>query len=502
MNGLNEEYNKYLLLIDEKEKLNSEIKKLIGKNDEESISRLNDLGKKIASVDMELSLYDENLVSIVNDYYGTLKELEKLNEELKLIEKYSKKVVHNNDKVEVLTAENRKKLINREDAQRYKELADKKRNLRRKINEQYRRIKNKETMIKKEEVKEVQKIEKKSVGVSQVFYYDSLSLDEKIVETRKRLERIFQSTKLPNQGKKVLVTFEGKKYYIPEKYKGRYNSTIAELNKLLKEKNKEKNVESVIENKEEITEKKSSIVVTASDSEINTKKTSSIVNEEKTNKILSVYNIDKKVSLELEKIENKLLDKRIIIKTASVKFAKNTISAYNTSKTFVKKVSKKTIKVTKEKLENLKGYLNIKGEILKGIKDGSTLKEAMEKVYGEEKEIHKDYIIVNRTANFNKNICQKVNTTKGNISKVSKKVVDAIKKPFDSLREKMHDDVERKVLEKEISILKQEALKKKEELKRIKIKSESGYIAMGTIIVVGILALGTLIFAIINNMLR
>ena len=206
--------------------------------------------------------------------------------------------------------------------------------------------------------------------------------------------------------------------------------------------------------------------------------------------------------MELEKIENKLLDKRIIIKTASVKFAKNTISAYNTSKTFVKKVSKKTIKVTKEKLENLKGYLNIKSEILKGIKDGSTLKEAMEKVYGEEKEIHKDYIIVNRTANFNKNICQKVNTTKGNISKVSKKVVDAIKKPFDSLREKMHDDVERKVLEKEISILKQEALKKKEELKRIKIKSESGYIAMGTIIVVGILALGTLIFAIINNMLR
>ena len=106
--------------------------------------------------------------------------------------------------------------------------------------------------------------------------------------------------------------------------------------------------------------------------------------------------------------------------------------------------------------------MSTKGEILKTVKEGSTLKESTEKVDGDDKDLHKDYIIVNRIANFNKNICQKVNTTKGNIAKVSKKVVDAIKKPFDSLREKMYNDVKRKDLEKEISILKEEALKKKE----------------------------------------
>lgn len=494
MEGLNEEYNKYLVLNEEKIKLNTEVQKLIGKNDEESIRKLNELGKEISRVEKGLSLYDNEILSVVDNYFKTLKELEKINEEIKLIEKYSKKVVHNNDKKEVLSAENRKKLINKEDVERYNKLADTKRNLRKKIHAEYRKISAKTTMIKKEMItKQAPIIEKMHTGISPVFYYDSLSLDEKIEETRKRIDRIFQSTKMPNQGKKILVTFEGKKYVIPEKYKGRYHSATAELNKLLKEKNKQ----NVVTAKEEI-----AVVVPTITEKQSAEEKVFTEKEEKTNKILSIYNIDKKVSLGLKKVESRLLDGGIVIKTNGVKIARTTISKYNTTKSFVKKTSKKVAEKAVDIYKDLRKYLSVKGEIINNVKSGFKLKESMEEVYGEDKDSYIDYIIVNRTVNFNKNMCQKVNTAKGNIAKVSKKVIDAIKKPFDSLREKMYDDVERKALEEEIRKLKQETKEKKDELKRIKIKSEGGYIVVGTIIVVGIVALGAIIFTVISSILR
>lgn len=526
MEELNEQYNKYLTLTDEKEMLNTEVKKLIGKNDEESIEKLSELGNKIAQVDTQLSMYDNKTLETVKEYFNILKELEKINEEIKLIEKYSKKVTHNNDKTAVLSAENRKKLINKEDAARYQSLADQKRNLRNKVNKIYRTLKDKTTMIK-EESKTVQNTEPLPIRVSPVFYYDSLSLDEKIEETRKRLDRIFQSRYLPNQGKKIIVTYDGKKHTIPEKYKGRFHSTTAELNKLLKEKNKENTIETVekmgLFSKDSMPvevnssvgnnmplficstkEKEETNIVPKStniNEEIEENKEEKETKKEQKHKIISIYNIDKKANLVYQKTASNLLDAGIVLKTAGVNIAKEVIPKYNTAKTFVKKTSKEIAKKTVEIYNEIRKSLSTKGEIISNMKSGSNLQESMEKVYGEEKEEHMDYIIVNRTVNFNKNMCQRVNTVKGNITKVSKKVIDTIKIPFDYLRESMYDDIKRAKLDEEIQKIKQEKLNKKEELKRIKIKSESGYIAMGTLIIVGIVALSAIIFTIVNNIL-
>ena len=54
-------------------------------------------------------------------------------------------------------------------------------------------------------------------------------------------------------------------------------------------------------------------------------------------------------------------------------------------------------------------------------------------VYGEKVDKHLDYRIVNRTAKFKENTCQKINTAKGKIVGTTKAVIDAIKKPFDYL---------------------------------------------------------------------
>ena len=113
-----------------------------------------------------------------------------------------------------------------------------------------------------------------------------------------------------------------------------------------------------------------------------------------------------------------------------------------------------------------------------------------------------EYVIVNRTVRFNDNVCLKINESKGTIAKVSKNVIDKISMLFRSLRESMHSDVKRSELEKKIARVKKEYLDKSNELRRIKIKENSGYVAMGTLIVSGTLLMAILIFTIISNLLK
>lgn len=130
------------------------------------------------------------------------------------------------------------------------------------------------------------------------------------------------------------------------------------------------------------------------------------------------------------------------------------------------------------------------------------IKDTMENTRDDDKEKHLNYRIVNRSVKFNENGCQRINETSGNISKVSKAVVDRIKELFDILKEKTKNDIEGKELEKQIAMVKREILRRKEELKRIKIKSNSGYIAIGSILVITIILLSVTIFTIVGTLLR
>lgn len=526
MENLKAEYNEYLELSNIREQLNNQIKDLIGKNDEESIEKLNKLGNEIGKVDSELSRFDMNLFNKIDSYFSLLKEIEKLNEEIELIEKWSKKITHVNDRSEVISAEGRKKLIDKEYSEKYQDLSNKKKELRKKLLEIYH-ILEKISTIKKNIEKATPKIEPAPANINDVYGYEELSLDDKIKETKERIERIFKTATLPNMGKKILVTYEGQKREIPEIYKGRYYSTIAELNTLLnKKKAAEKietppneikineddldNIDLNLYNLNQIVEKNKIVLqpVEVSFSKIpnlSLRKSyvtiKSKIDVEKIKKIVSIYNIDKKMELFYRKVEVKLLDKGIKIKTNGVKIARGVISKYNTSKAFVRSTSKKVSDYISNKYSNFREYVNKKRGIINNIKSGEKLKSSMENVYGENKEKYLDYRIINRTVNFNKNMCQKINETKGNITNVSKKIIDKLKEPFDKLKESMRNDVQRKELGSEIQRIKQEKLLKKEELKRIKIKSDSGYVAMGTLVVVGIIALSTIIFTIIQNFL-
>ena len=70
------------------------------------------------------------------------------------------------------------------------------------------------------------------------------------------------------------------------------------------------------------------------------------------------------------------------------------------------------------------------------------------------------------------------------------------------LRENMQNDIQRKELEEEIEKVRRENLNKSNELKKIRIKENSGYVAMGILTLLGTLLMAALIFAVIGNLLR
>ena len=58
MNNLLEELNKYLTLTSIRDNLNSELLNLSGKNDQESIKRINEIGANLNQISKSLQNYD------------------------------------------------------------------------------------------------------------------------------------------------------------------------------------------------------------------------------------------------------------------------------------------------------------------------------------------------------------------------------------------------------------------------------------------------------------
>lgn len=232
---LAEEYNNYLELISTKEKLNTELLNLSGKKDPDSVKKINDLGAKLGDINNELSKYDNNLLDKVDAYFKEKKEFDRICKEIKAIEDLSKKSI--GQKEVVNSAEGRKKKIDKELSYEYTLLAEHKRKLRTTFEKKYREIKDISSIVKNIKVEE----NKPSVSQEHTYIlpkittYDDLSNEDKIKETKERLERIFATSLLPNQGKKMIVTYDGQKRTIPRKYQGYFNETIKELRLLQRE---------------------------------------------------------------------------------------------------------------------------------------------------------------------------------------------------------------------------------------------------------------------------
>ena len=216
-----------------------------------------------------------------------------------------------------------------------------------------------------------------------------------------------------------------------------------------------------------------------------------------------VWNIDKYTERAFAQMNNKLYDKKIAIKGKMVNFAEGTIQKYNSAKTFVTSIPKRTKNYISGKYREFTKYFKDKKEIAtKRKEDGYTTKTAMEEVYGDKADKHLDYRIVNRTTKFKEDTCQRVNSATGKIVDTTKSVVDKITKPFRYLRDNMKKDVKRQELQKQIDEIRVSSRVKKDTLTRIKIKDSSGYVGTVAITIMGVIVLAGIIFMGIGSIIN
>lgn len=570
MDNLLEEIKKYEDLKNNNEALNIELVSLLGKNDPDSISRTNEIGSQLNKINTSLQKYDEEKIVKVQGYFETKKEFDRLVGELQTIEKLSKK--SKGEKSETRSSEGRKKYIDNTLLEEYNLLASEKSKLQKRFNSEYKELEGITSLIQgTPEVTENTEMVTTREYELPIRSYEELTPEEKQKELEERLQRIFNSAFLPNQGKKVIVTYDSKKYTIPKIYQGRFNETVRELNTLkkgivpkkssAKEETKEAptplevaasleaklnelydspNKVQVPTKKEESFEEENPYLygyyqpnpspkkVTLPDlvnlctknnvtlhpvpvtlkrnNKVNIDKAFTCIknkaNLENFKKLLpKVWNIDKQVILAFDRMNGKLIDKKIAIKTTTVNLANKAIHKYDSAKTYVTNIPKRTKDYIKGKYADLSNYFREKKEVTRLRKEeGYTRRSAMEEVYGEKVDKHLDYQIINRTINFKENTCHRIKES--NAFKTTKSVVEAIKKPFDYLRENVKNDVQRAELQAVIDEVRRANIQKKEALKRIKVSANAGYVGTVAITVIGVLALAAIIFIGIGSIIN
>lgn len=242
---------------------------------------------------------------------------------------------------------------------------------------------------------------------------------------------------------------------------------------------------------------------------VNTKKAFTTVKNKKSLNIFEkllpkAFNIDKRVEKNFLNMNNKLLKTGIKIENKYINFKNGVIQKYNSVKNTVTSIPKRTKDYIKGKYDGFKKYFSDKKEISRLRKEeGFTRKDAMEQVYGDKKDKHLDYRIVNRATKFKDNTCQRIKTTTGKIVGTTKAVADTIAKPFRWLRDNYHDDIKRADIEEKINILKNERIELKNARVRVKTNPNmGGYVGTVAVIVMGVLVLAGIIFMGIGSLIN
>ena len=578
MNNLLEELIQYEDLIRLRENLNKELFNLSGtisRDNQDSIDKINEIGRKLNEVSSKISSYDKDKLDKIKRYFTISKEFNRISDELKTIENLSKD--NKEERVKVRSADGRPKRIYKSFVEEYRQLVEQKKILEKEQDRENNQIKNITTTLNTStQINEEVKIDTDNIEYHLPTFkdYKNLTDEEKLKYLEERLQRILDSSKLQNMGQKSQKTYNGVRYNIPKAYVGRFNETIGALNiiknkmasKEVPEESKKEDIVTTVktENKErELTPKekflakaeeiygiseendyifeqpKPKTVIPAiptskpialpdlmdlckknkielhpvpitfrRNHKANLKKAFTCVKKkvslENFKKLLpKVWNIDKYTERAFAQMNNKLYDKKVAIKGKMVNFAEGTIQKYNSAKTFVTGIPKRTKNYISGKYKEFTKYFKDKKEIAtKRKEDGYTTKTAMEEVYGDKADKHLDYRIVNRTTKFKEDTCQRVNSATGKIVDTTKSVVDKITKPFRYLRDNMKNDVKRQELQKQIDEIRASSRAKKETLTRIKIKDSSGYVGTIAITIVGVIVLAGIIFMGIGSIIN
>lgn len=245
----------YEVLNENDETLLSEIEK-----QKSYINTINEIASNFNQINNEISKYDESKLGTLNDYILLAAEFNRLCEEIKIVEKLSKK--SGEQKVETRNAEGRKKLIDIDLIDYYNELALKKKQISRQVLNNYKILNDLDVdqLIIDKPVQE--NISYQTIEPKKEYYPENIiknmTLDEKIHDAEDKMQRIINTCYLPNQGKKRYVKFGNQHYSMPVKYVGRFNNLKGELNKLMEIKKEEQNLNvslyNIKQEKEEIQE--------------------------------------------------------------------------------------------------------------------------------------------------------------------------------------------------------------------------------------------------------
>lgn len=481
MNQLFEEYNTYKELISMKEKLNKELLKLSGTRDETSIKQINTIAKELSEVNEKIAQYNIDSLTKISSYFSCKDSFDKVCKDIKAIEELSKESTK--EKEIIPSAEGRNKKIDKELSEEYKSLVEYKKKLQSSISKYYNNIKNITTVVDNTQAKE--KISPVQVQVEYVLPkikgYEDLTIDEKIKETKDRLERIFATSLLPNQGKKIIVTYNGDKKTIPRKYQGYFNETMKELRLL--ERSKANNLTSPSQTKEPQP-------LTGAAKEF-----ASSENQKLFEELFKKCHEEKK-----EEIYDKLFSKEAIAR-------RNQLVNSLTKQIELEPTFRQTVTIAKSSITTVSKKLVDK---VKSI--GLNIKNKSEKIKEQASDIK--YEVINRTIKFKENTCQKVNETKNKICDISKENARNLQFAFAEIKEEMQKRQEKRKYTKDdlfeiIAQLQEEnRLKKREinlykaKIKVLKQNSRGGYVATSIITIIGILILSGTIFTIIGRLLN
>lgn len=216
------------------------------------------------------------------------------------------------------------------------------------------------------------------------------------------------------------------------------------------------------------------------------------------------FNLDLHAKMALLKMQNKLLDKGIKLQDRYINFKKGAIQKYNSVKNTVTSIPKRTSNYIKGKYNDFKKYFADKKEISRlRSEEGYTRKDAMEEVYGDKKNKHLDYRIVNRVVTFKENTCQKIETTTGKIVNTTKAVADTIAKPFRWLRDNYHNETKRAELLASKEEIQRQIAAKENAMRRVRTNpSTGGYVGTIAITIMGVLVLSGIIFMGIGSLIN
>lgn len=188
------------------------------KEEKDYLEIINEYSDKFNEINSQLGTFDRDIIEEQALYLAKVTEYEQISKEMKAIEKRSKKAALGTSLILIPNAEGRNKKIDEAYAQDYINLCEEKKIIAKDIKILWNKVINQSDS------------NLSFTSLTEDAHYNSLSLEEKIVELEKRREQIRQASGIKDE-----VNSDGKAIDVPKQYIGLYVSYGLEIKKINKQ---------------------------------------------------------------------------------------------------------------------------------------------------------------------------------------------------------------------------------------------------------------------------